>query len=823
MKRISIFASILAIASIGLVSCKKVEEEQIADEQGEFEYTFILQDGVQSFNSTRAILGEDENGLYHMWQNDDQLTVITNSTYDNGGLSYSNSSKVVVSQNDPITFTIKSNKQLNQDDWVYCSYPYVNGCSNPESVPMSISDEQEQNESGFNASSLPMVAAPFQISNAITTNTSSSENEKVAFNAIASVIEFDIFSPNHTYVGEKIKSITFTTSEDNDYIAGGFTFDLTRVSKTSASGLSIDINSEEKTSITVELTSDLAIANDNVNKDNAAKVYMVVAPGSHAGALSVKTDKATYNYTIPERVFSRAAVRRFGINMEKEGARQVPCVSLPWSYPASWDDGANATTTGLNAIYGVTSNGLGDYASNNAPYLIKLDNNDDHIQVTTDRAIGAVSIKYKMIGGANSSTLTIKESNDGSVWTTVETLNISGIQNSVGVLTTANSFKPKSRHIDIIFSKGSNVGIGGIAITKGNETPRIEAEDVVLDALGITNGEIPFEALYFDNDVIVAQSGATGCVASAAVSNGKVVYTVGPNYGTIDATGTIVLVSANNNSITKTINVTQSGDTFSQLGATEDPLTITIPANSEVATFTITSAVFGWNATAAAADTKNLSFRTGASNTYEYPSAISGDKNDAAQIITIRSTTSAPTSGDPITLGSVVVYRNNDETNDSQKITITVNKAVDSGFTPVSFSWDGTNGITKDYSLTTVGTSTKTGYYQDNSGTVSLTIKKEDNSALFTTSPSTISVSAKIGAGSSDLHFDNYVYVCLIDSNGNDINSTVTQITNHVNTNIGDTYNISIPVVSTAYGVKVYHVKESGRNIRYYSVSLTAL
>lgn len=143
----------------------------------------------------------------------------------------------------------------------------------------------------------------------------------------------------------------------------------------------------------------------------------------------------------------------------------------------------------------------------------------------------------------------------------------------------------------------------------------------------------------------------------------------------------------------------------------------------------------------------------------------------------------------------------------------------------LSFSWTRsgtTDSVTSGYKLTTTGASAKTDYYQDNKNTVSLVLTKSDDSALFTTAPTSISVSAKIGAGSDDAVFSNYAYACLVDNNGDAIQSTITQITKAPGNKNGTVFNITIPVVSTAYGVMVYHEKESGINMRYFSISFTA-
>lgn len=180
---------------------------------------------------------------------------------------------------------------------------------------------------------------------------------------------------------------------------------------------------------------------------------------STSTALTSSDNSVTISYTVG------------GTTKTASQAIAVDCVALDWSYPASWTDGTAATSAGLTAISGVTVSGLGsDYAAANAPYRIKLDTTGDYIVIKTDSVIGAVSVKYKMIGGGTSSSISFQESSDGTLYTDVESLSISGAQNSEGVLTTTASFKAASRYVKLVFTKGSNVGIGGISITQGDTT-----------------------------------------------------------------------------------------------------------------------------------------------------------------------------------------------------------------------------------------------------------------------------------------------------------------------------------------------------------------
>ena len=132
--------------------------------------------------------------------------------------------------------------------------------------------------------------------------------------------------------------------------------------------------------------------------------------------------------------------------------------------PFEWAGGASADFLALN---GISADGLGsDYAAGNAPYLMKLDTTGDYILVKTDSRPGTVTIGVKMLGGANTSTITVQGSADAESFTDVEALTISGAQNTVLTLVTSEDFAENVRFVKLLFTKGSNVGVGPITIEK---------------------------------------------------------------------------------------------------------------------------------------------------------------------------------------------------------------------------------------------------------------------------------------------------------------------------------------------------------------------
>ena len=140
--------------------------------------------------------------------------------------------------------------------------------------------------------------------------------------------------------------------------------------------------------------------------------------------------------------------------------------------------------------------------------------------------------------------------------------------------------------------------------------------------------------------------------------------------------------------------------------------------------------------------------------------------------------------------------------------------------TACEWSRSGTdNTYTANYTFNTTF-SAKTGYYQDNNGECYIRLYN-GTTPMFTSAPTSITFTAKIGGGSSDTDLTDAVYVCLVDENGDDISGTATEVTRRINNTGGDTYSISIAPVTSASGVKLYHKKQSGYNVRYFSFSLS--
>ncbi|MBQ6761869.1 MAG: hypothetical protein IJP49_03880 [Bacteroidales bacterium] len=167
-----------------------------------------------------------------------------------------------------------------------------------------------------------------------------------------------------------------------------------------------------------------------------------------------------------------------------------------------------------------------------------------------------------------------------------------------------------------------------------------------------------------------------------------------------------------------------------------------------------------------------------------------------------------------------VSYTENDVTK-TATYTVTVNEAGDA----IQFSWERdetTDVVTSGYVFNAISAKSASGYYQDKSSTEGLevTITKSDESAIFSTTPASITLSAKVGGGSAR-ELTNNVMAYLIDEDGNIIEETATVVTSEVTDKNGTIFSVSIPVAEEAYGIRIAHEKESSYNVRLFSVAVT--
>ena len=241
------------------------------------------------------------------------------------------------------------------------------------------------------------------------------------------------------------------------------------------------------------------------------------------------------------------------------------------------------------------------------------------------------------------------------------------------------------------------------------------------------------------------------------------------------------------------------------------PASDPIGSSSIPQTFSISSSSFNLEV----GDTANLSARNAESTinwTVGNSSVVSLDKTSTSN-------------NDPVTITALAVGTTTitaTSGSDSATCTVTVSEPVihDEPVTLFTADLTDTAVVTTRYSITT-NAQDKAGYYQDVSNAGSQTyFKVMSTSPLFSSVPDTISFTASLGSGNNEDNLVNNVEVCLVDQSGNDIESTRRTLTTSINTTTQD-YDVELPYNASAYGVKLYHVKTSGYNIRFFSFSLS--
>ena len=699
MKKVYLFSTACACAAL-LFSCAKevealiepVEEPSVAKNT----YVFAIGSNNNEEVETKTILGSDANGVFSTWESGDNLIYKIN-TEDHG------TSGVTIGT--PVTFTITDDLVAN--DIIYAWFPYcVDETGTPDDVWFNVPHSQSQG-TNFDLDAMPMVAKPITMTPDMITAWTSDKTQALAdvqFANLGSLINFKVYNTNAAYNSEKLRSITFNAGAS--VISGTFALDLTAIdfgdesTVTYTSGKLVDdgdipVGYEEElgrsSTITTTMSSNTTIP---TSKASALDVYMVVLPGTYAGTITVTTTKANYSYPLSSREFARSGINKLGLNLNSANATRVDYVTLDWTFPGTGRDA-------LEATIGVSQKGLSaDYSAGYAPYLLKFDTTGDYIIVKTDKSIGKVSIPYQKAGGATNSSFTIQESTDGETFTDVETLTTTGsVKDATGTLETTNLFADDSRYVKMVFTKESNVGVGGISITQLDpSTKRITVQsNLNVPVEGAADATLSYTAQNFVDDITVSK---TGCVSSASkTSAGIVTYTVGANYESSVASGTIVLTSAAAPSITRTVSVSQPASSLTSSAA--PTYVVTIPNDANTASFTITTPDFAWNATAIKYNEDvNLQIETGVST---YSSSHSGPAGEDAQTITVYSTTAAGASQK--TLGTVTIFRTATAGDDPQAITVTVKKESTGGATPKTYSanFEQITAASQDLVLSEVG------------------------------------------------------------------------------------------------------------------------
>ena len=533
MKKLMKIFVLVAAAAMALASCQKPEIENVQPQ--EYEYTFLIGNA-----DTKATVGE----TCVEWEAGDQMGVYTIST---SGTSYNRWGNITPGS--PATMVVSSYYALSAGDKVYAYYPYVSSNSqDADNVNLEIPAIQD------GVDDMPMVSIPYAIPVDLAEKTDKELTAgEIKFANLGSVIEFNVYTDTEAYAAEVVESVTF---EADKALAGAFTFDLTKVNYSDESTLSISDLTE---TTVVANASDLAVG----TKDAPAVVKMVVAPGTYAGNIIVKTDAATYTFPISTaKEFKRSVVKPLGLklrddvreeNTSKEVTISFANTDQRTKFSTSEQVWENSGVTFTNAKGSSTSN-VADYSNparfyKNSTVTVEAPGNITQIVFICNTAAYATSLKTSIGESAAVSGQTVTVSVDGE---TAFTCTLSDGQVRMDALTvTYEELDPTA--------------------------PSITAVNVTdVSARGVEAAELTYEIANLEYSDLTVTCDGTVVTSASKGEDGVINYEVSVNSTTSARDGSITI---SNGTLTKEVKVSQLTPVFTvsrndiELGATADSQT----------------------------------------------------------------------------------------------------------------------------------------------------------------------------------------------------------------------------------------------------------
>ena len=293
MKKVfyALMATLVAIPVF--FSCVEKEQELPVIEEKpviptSYGYSFEIADG-----ETRALLTEE--GV--LWENGDPVGLYVKS---GDSPAAPMETEVLVQEGSSPKVVFSTTEPLAAGTQVYAYYPYQEGSTGVDAAKIVF----PQNQQGGSVSAMPMAGLPVQVRQGEGSNGTS------RFLNLGSVIDFRVYSASHA--GERIRSITFAVN--SGAVAGEATLDLGGVSG-SSEGFSIPALAWTDGESSVTLTQDATVA---LNKELASQnnLFMVVAPGTYDGTITIVTNAATYSFDFTNVVLERNDIRGFNMNLD---------------------------------------------------------------------------------------------------------------------------------------------------------------------------------------------------------------------------------------------------------------------------------------------------------------------------------------------------------------------------------------------------------------------------------------------------------------------------------------------------------------------------
>ena len=256
-----------------------------------YQYRFEIAD-----DASRAELYEE--GVY--WQDGDRVSLYLGN---NGPVQ-----AAVDASASPKTIVFSTGKPVAAGTAVNACYPYREGSSTVSAAPVVIPSAQQ----GFQVSAMPMAGVPTAVSSG------SGNSGRIYFLNLGAIIDFRVFSQD--FAGEKVESILLRADAGGP-VSGEAKLNLNNVDPQNASTLNLNWSGGVGYPY-VSLRQPAVVAAD---KATAAQehLYLVLAPGTYSGTITVVTDAAVYSFPFMDKSFPRNTVMRYNLNLTQAN-RQAP-------------------------------------------------------------------------------------------------------------------------------------------------------------------------------------------------------------------------------------------------------------------------------------------------------------------------------------------------------------------------------------------------------------------------------------------------------------------------------------------------------------------
>ena len=212
----------------------------------------------------------------HPWESGDRIGVYAVSS------APTLNAEASVTTNDGTSSIAFHVNRAETGDKLHAYFPYTkdNSSNDAKNVALSIAAVQSQSEAGaFDIANLPMVSYPQRLD-----AESLSEIPALQMHVLGGILRAKVFADGQ-YGDEKVQSIAF--ADENTPMAGAFKLDLTGLSDEA----SLIVTGLASRTAKTQLSIPYAVPSSQAS---AKDIYMILAPGTYDGTLSVTTEKAVY-------------------------------------------------------------------------------------------------------------------------------------------------------------------------------------------------------------------------------------------------------------------------------------------------------------------------------------------------------------------------------------------------------------------------------------------------------------------------------------------------------------------------------------------------